>query len=352
MELYNYYSNAPDFEIKTLDPGGKSSQDNIIKLILSFKSPYESPLELNNNVHTELFFRKDFFTSPVELVSGAGKDQITDYFKFFNKEIPLLILLHGFSTKDEKLKNYYRFINSILNCDVACLFINLPFHLNRRPPNETSGGRIIYYDDLDTLLFFHQCVVDVRKSIDIIDNILSPKEIDICGISLGSMVSIITMAVENRINKGIFVVGGGNWEEIHWKGILKFVLKGNCAGTDMIDREKCHMYYSNFPEFLKKVKSLNPDRFTTEVSDICELKNLCTKKCYLCDPLTFAYKIDPEKVLMINSKIDHFFSKKSTIMLWEELGKPEIHWYNYPHFSVILNKGRVFKNISDFIGKR
>ena len=142
----------------------------------------------------------------------------------------MLIFLHGFSTKDEKLKNYYRFINNILNIDTACLFINLPFHLNRSPQSEASGNSIIYFDDVDTLLFFHQCVVDVRKAIDIVEKIISPDEINICGISLGSIVSVISMAVDKRISKGIFLLGGGNWKEIHWNGISRYILKGNCAG--------------------------------------------------------------------------------------------------------------------------
>ncbi len=352
MELYNYYNSSSEFEIKPADFTDNGNRDNIRKFVLSFKSPYESSSEINNNVYTELFLKEDFFTQPVKLTSAADKNLITDDFKFFNNDIPLLIFLHGFSTKNEKLKNYYKFIINILNHDIACLFINLPFHLNRKPTGEASGRRIIYYDDLDTLLFFHQCVVDVRKSIDIIGNILSLKEINICGISLGSLVSIITMAVEKKVNKGVFIFGGGNWEEIHWNGILRFVLKGNCAGSDIISRGKCHLYYSNFSKFLEKVKSLNPDKFTTEVSENCELNNLCTKKCYLCDPLTFAYKINPEKVLMINSKIDHLFSRKSTSSLWEELGRPEIHWFNYFHLSGIINKKEILRTITGFLDKK
>ncbi|MCE5329793.1 hypothetical protein LLG07_05630, partial [bacterium] len=117
-------------------------------------------------------------------------------------------------------------------------------------------------------------------------------------------------------------------------------------------REKCHQYYLNFPKFLEKLIKINPDKLTTSLSDNLELNNLCTKKCYLCDPLIFTHKIDPKKVLMINSNIDHFFSKKSTICLWEGLGKPEIHWYNYPHLSNILNKRKIFKTVEEFINKR
>jgi hypothetical protein len=355
MELYNYNNenNNIDFEIKIDLHKDEGIADNLRKFILIYESPYNSPIEINNNIYAELFIKDNFFIKPVNFASEtfeeSSKNLIVSNFKYFNKNIPLLIFLHGFSTKDEKLKNYYKFISSITNSDIACLFINLPFHLNRRPVNEASGERLIYYDDVDTLLFFHQCVVDIKKSIDIINNILSPSEINICGISLGSMVSVITMAVDNRINKGILILGGGNWEEIHWNGILKFILKGNCAGDEKISREKCHNYYLNFPEFVKKLKTVNPDKITTEIDENFELKNLCTKKCYLCDPLAFAYKINPQKVLMINSKIDHFFSKKSTLQLWKELGKPEIHWYVYPHLSMIINKKEIFHLILKFL---
>lgn len=351
MELYKYKNGTLKFNIKYSPPDEKEVSENILKYVLTFKSPYESPSDINNSVYCELFLKKDFFIPYLEFLSIKDNNLNSVDFRFFNKEIPFLILLHGFSTRNEKLKHYYKFIYNILNQNIACIFINLPFHLNRKPPEEISGGRLIYYDDIETLLFFHQCVVDVRKCADIIENIFSPKEINICGVSLGSMVSVITMAVENKLKKGIFIVSGGNWEEIHWNGILRYVLKGNCAGNEMITREKCRKYYSNFPVFIKKVKSVNQNIFTTEVSDNPELNNLCTRKCYLCDPLTFAHKINPDNVLMINSRLDHYFSRKSTSSLWEELGKPEIHWYNYPHFSGIINRKEIFKTITEFLKK-
>jgi hypothetical protein len=351
MILYDYIKNDSGFKISQLNLKDKINNDSVLGYSFSFKSPYESSSEINNNVYAELFLKKEFLAKAPETTLHDDENFNAQYFKSYNKDIPLLIFLHGFSTKNEKLKNYYTFIDNILNLEISCFFINLPFHLKRKPPSETSGGRIIYYDDADTLLFFHQCVVDVRKSIDIIERIISPDEINICGISLGSIVSVISMANDKRINKGIFIVGGGNWREIHWGGISRFILKGNCAGSETISSKKCSIYYSKFPDFLKKVKSLNPDYFSTDMGNEDSLKKLCTKKCYLCDPLIFAFKINPEKVLMLNSRLDHFFSRKSTMMLWEELGKPEIHWFNYFHLSRILNKKLIFRNIAAFLKK-
>jgi len=352
MFLYDYTKDISEFKITPLHLKDKIIADSVLGYSLSFKSPYKSPSAINNNVYSELFFKKEFLNKKTIPESIDGNESAEDYFKFYNKDIPLLIFLHGFSTKDEKLKNYYKFINNALNMNTACLFINLPFHLNRRPQGEASGNRIIYYDDADTLLFFHQCVVDVRKAIDIVEKILPPIEINICGISLGSIVSVISMGVDKRISKGILLLGGGNWKEIHWNGISRYILKGNCAEPETITKEKCGIYYSNFSKFLEKLKALNPDRITMELDEQENLKKLCTKKCFLCDPLIFAHNIRPEKVLMLNSRIDHFFSKKSSLMLWEELGRPEIHWFNYFHLSRILNKKPILKNISVFLNKK
>jgi hypothetical protein len=351
MILYDYVKEDFTFTVAPLSLKDKINGSSLLAYSLSFKSPYESTSETNNNVYAELFLKKEFFNkAPGEESFDSGNFQ-QEHFKHYNKNIPLLIFLHGFSTKNEKLENYYKFINNILGLNISCLFINLPFHLNRKPEGESSGNRIIYFNDADTLLFFHQCVVDIRKAIDIIEKTISPNEINICGISLGSIVSVISMAADKRINKGILVVGGGNWEEIHWGGISRFILKGNCAGNEIITRKKCSIFYSNFPEFLEKTRQLDPDSLISEINESEYLKNLCTKKCYLCDPLLFANKINPQKVLMLNSRMDHYFSKKSSKMLWEELGKPEIHWFNYLHFSRILNKKLILKNISLFLRK-
>ncbi|MHB1346359.1 MAG: hypothetical protein ACYCXK_02600 [Candidatus Humimicrobiaceae bacterium] len=351
MLLYDYIKDGLEFKIAPLYLKDKIISDSVLGYSLNFTSPYKSPSEINNNVYAELFLKKEFFSQTPDMEGMDQNHIIEDYFKYYRKDIPILVFLHGFSTKDEKLRNYYRFINNILNIDNACIFINLPFHLNRKPQGEASGNSIIYFDDIDTLLFFHQCVVDVRKAIDIVEKILSPDEINICGISLGSMVAVISMAVDKRIGKGIFLLGGGNWKEIHWNGISRYILKGSCAGSETITKEKCSIFYSNFSNFLEKFKESSPDIFTLELEGQENLKNLCTKKCYLCDPLIFAHKIRTEKVLMINSRIDHFFSKRSSLMLWEELGRPRILWFNYFHLSRILNKKHILKNVTSFLKK-
>jgi hypothetical protein len=170
------------------------------------------------------------------------------------------------------------------------------------------------------------------------------------------MISVIAMANDNRINKGVFLLGGGNWEEIHWKGISKFALKGNCIYEDekyknMTRKQACREIYSCFPKFLEKFKEKEYKKIKIDSEGLSDfdLKEVTTKMCFLCDPLAFAHKINPRNVLMINSKYDFFFNKKSTTALRKELGRPEICWLNNFHTTGIMADKKVIVKINNFL---
>jgi len=345
MKIYEYdKTDIYDFKLthdKDFNINDSGEPENILKLDISFPSPFTSGIQKNDKVSCSLFIDKNNLDD-----NNICLQNITNSLK---SKTDLIILIHGFSTNKKKLSNYYKFIKKTVSKNNSCLFINLPFHLERTPSNEISGKQLTYYDDKDTLLFFHQCVVDLRKAIDIMEELINPSSIKVCGISLGCMVSVILMAVEKRISKGALLLGGGYWEDIHWRGIMRFLLKGNCADTGKINRNKCHEYYSNYLSFLQDFKTIKHDNISIDLNDYSHNTNLCTKKCYLCDPLTFAHLIDPNNVIMINSKIDHFFTRKSSVLLWKELGKPRIYWFLYPHLSSIINNKKVYKLIMDFL---
>jgi len=345
MILYNYEDKKIKYNLEKT-----SNKNNYIKEYrLTYNSPYQTGIEINDRVYAKLFLNKNVAKGSIDNLSD-------DTYKIKND---IIIFVHGFSTSKRKLENYYHFINKINLSNLSCAFIDLPFHLNRTPEGEKSGERLIYFDDVKTLLFFHQCVVDIKKLIDILSVIIAVRNIYICGISLGSMISLITMANEDRIDKGVFLIGGGNWEEIHWKGFLRFILRGNCIYENKkyknkTRRKACKEFYSNFPVFLKKIKELKYKNLKMDLSNSPELKEpelkeVTTKMCFLCDPLTFAHKIKPEKVLMINSKFDFYFSKTSTLQLWEELGRPKIYWLNKLHSSKILTDEKIIAEVKNFL---
>ena len=304
-----------------------SSCEDVTRYSLTFKSSYVTGSSRNDTVYSEVFMNQ-------------------------NRKAPLLILLHGLGSRKSSLHNYYCLIEHVLKSGLNCIFFNLPFHLNRTPDGETSGERNLYFDDIDTLHFYHQAVVDIRRLLDITTGIFEFQKNAICGISLGSMIAAITLAVDKRLSRGILVLSGGNWHQIHWNSTLHYLLKGNCLKNegDVINKEKCRDIYQGYPDFLIEFKKLaNPETIDLQLSSMESLRNKTLKKCFLCDPLTYAHLIDPEKIIMLNSRFDHFFNRKSTELLWNELGKPEIYWFNSPHTSRLICRRRARKIITDFI---
>ncbi len=325
MKLYSYDSdlktNLKIKEVQAFPEMGKQGI-GLKKYILGYDSPYKTGIKENDCVYAELFL---------------------------GKSDTLLIFVHGFALNQKKISNYNSFIYNLVNKGINCAFINLPFHFNRIPVNEFSGQRLISYNDNEILLFFHQSIVDIKKLIDISLDLLPIKKIIICGISLGAMVSVISMACDSRISQGIFLIGGGNWYEIHWRGYLRFMLKGNCTEEGFITKEKCSQYYEYFPDFLNDFKEIEIENLSCDLENYPELQQKVQKKCFLCDPLAFADRINPENVIMFNSRFDHLFSKISTKKLWAALGKPEIYWLNSLHTSKIITNPKVFRIIYEFI---
>ena len=318
------------YENKNLDENFPSAGGgrNIKKYVLTFKSPYNTGIKKNDEVYSEIFSNDNL----------DNKDNDS-----------LIIILHGFASKLQKLGNYYDFVARLLENNINCAFLNQPFHLHITPEGENSGERLIYFDDIETLNFYHQAVVDVRRFIDIAIQKFNFKRIILCGFSLGSMVATITAALDERIDKTILLLGGGNWYEIHWNSMLAYILKGNCIENGKITKEKCRQFYKDFPAFLKEFKNIEIYNLNFDLSCHPDLKEKTTKVCFLCDPLTFAHKIDPTKILMINSRFDHYFPKNSTLQLWKELGKPKIYWFARLHTSKILLNPKVFDIILNFI---
>jgi hypothetical protein len=299
---------------------------------LSFPSPCATDIKENDTVHARIF----------------QKDEGSGVMPKASEE--MLILVHGFATRN--LENYNDFASSMAEKGMAVIFINLPLHLKRTPAGESSGKRLIGFDDIQTLDFFHQAVVDIRRLIDIGLAILKPERIYLCGISMGCMVSALAAAFDERIDRACLLIGGGNWEEIHWKGILRYILKGDCSkNSTEKKRTECRKAYREFPAFLEEFKKTGKNGLTAGLEGLDSLKDVTPKACFLCDPMAFGHMIDPRKILMINSRLDIYFSRRSSQYLWKELGRPQIIWVNKLHSSKILRNMELQETISGFFRK-
>jgi len=317
IKLYGYKeSNDEEFWLKPAD------MDDF-EYKLEYCSPYTTGIEENDRVHVDI--------------------SISD------SKNPFVIFIHGFGSRQKKLDNYFGFIELLKEHNKNIAFLNLPFHLHRTPKEENSGMRLIDFGDVETLFFFHQAVVDIKKLINILDIKWNPPHIDIIGMSLGCIVSTLALANEKRLSKGVLLIGGGNWHEIHWKGFLKLILKSNCLEDGMITKKKCFEIYKGFDDFADELKNTDITDIDLDMKNQKDLKGKTTKKCFLCDPNAWGHFIDSSKVMMINSRFDHYFTRKSSTDLWESIGRPEILWLPKLHSSNILRSKEVTDKILDFL---
>jgi len=329
MGLYEYNKTIVDSAAYAL--AKPEASGGILVYGLEFPSPFISGVKENDTVHARIFQKNNG-------MSGLPRN---------SEEIMLLI--HGFATSDKRLQNYFSLAESMAEKDITSIFINLPYHLKRTPEGESSGGRLKAFDDVQTLDFFNQAVVDLRRLIDISSAIFKPSKIYLYGISMGCMISTIVLAFEKRIDKAALLLGGGNWEEVHWKGVLRFILNGDCSkGSTDTRRIECRKAYRDFPAFLEEFKRTKKEALDPGLKGLEDLKKTTPKACFLCDPMAFAHMADPGRILMINSRFDLYFSRKSTIYLWEELGRPRIKWINNLHSSKILRNKKLLEVIYDF----
>ena len=70
------------------------------------------------------------------------------------------------------------------------------------------------------------------------------------------------------------------------------------------------------------------------------------------EPLTFASRIRPEEILMINAESDEVIPRECTIKLHEAMGRPEIRWFKGGHYAILIQLGPALKEIVAHLSAR
>ncbi len=305
MDLENWLSfiyRVP--EDKNIEPSFRllRKDENIIVERVTFRSLYESPYEVNNFVYVDLF-------TPIKEEASV-----------------FLLFVHGLGLSRRKKRLYALLPERIARFGVASAFLSLPYHLERTPPGKTSSQWFSDFNDVETAAFYHQAVVDIIASVSALSRGRIPF---IAGVSLGAMISVIALAVSERLKGGFLILGGGNYERIIWKSLTRFMVKETGC-----NRKICHRIYKRFPDYLEMVKKAGSWR-----------KVLPPKICFLFEPLTFAPFAGKKEVVMINALFDMVIPRASAIELWNALGRPEIHWLPSTHGGAVFWGGKISRII-------
>ena len=162
---------------------------------LRFPSPIETPDVENNVVHAEYF-------API----GFGPKR------------PAVVVLHILGS-DFPLSRYMA--ARLADRGVAALFVKLPYYGERRPPdrNGVSSKRFLSGDIERSMSAMRQGVCDVRRAVSWLK---SRPDVDgtrlaVAGISLGGIVSSVAAAVDPAIQRGVFLLAGGDLSVILWE---------------------------------------------------------------------------------------------------------------------------------------
>jgi dienelactone hydrolase len=235
-----------------------------------FPSPIESPDPVNNTVHAEYF-------RPV----GAGPES----------RRPGVVVLHILGA-DFPLARYVA--ARLADRGVAALFVKLPYYGERRPP----GARFLSIDMARSVAAMRQGVCDVRRAAAWLASCpeIDPTKLGVTGISLGGIISALAAAVDPELNRAVLLLAGGGLADILWE----------------------------MPEGRPyRAAWLLAGKTKADLEEV-------TRPL---DPLTYAARLRPKRVLMLNGRVDEVISPEAATRLWDAAGRPPIEWFDCGHYS-------------------
>ncbi len=228
-----------------------------------------------------------------------------------------IVFVHGLGSRNFNYLKYYP--ENLVKYNYTTIMPVLPYHFERMPKDKKINFLSGTATDIEKR--FYQSVVDILSCVDYLENI-GMKKIHIMGFSFGGMIGTIAKALDNRLDKGVFIVAGGNFLYITWKSVATKVLRVRYENEGSCNIERCHELHKDFD---KKVENFN---------NLNDLNNLPT--CFRYDPSLFAKMITPEEVLMINAAFDPFIPKKSSKDLWNKMGRPKRYMLPSGHITSYL----------------
>jgi dienelactone hydrolase len=199
-----------------------------------------------------------------------------------------------------------RFARHLTGRGIGAAVIMLPYHMRRLPAGE-RGGRRFRSRDVDQVV---QALSQSASDVSTVARWLSrqpsvdPQRIGVIGISLGAIVAHLAMGRDERLTAGVGVLGGGDLAELY-RASLAFKLGGRSSA-----------------------RSLSPE----EVARLWQV-----------DPLRYAGRNRPRKVLMIQAARDLLIPPRNALTLWQALGRPPIQWVDTNHFGLSLAPRSVMK---------
>jgi dienelactone hydrolase len=228
---------------------------------------------------------------------------------------PLALLVHGMG--DRSVLPCRLIARDLAKAGVASFILYLVWHSQRATPAIKTHYPNLSNQEWDET--YKLSVTDIRQTLDWAATRpeIIPDQLFILGISFGSFVTSIALAVDPRLKKGVLVECGGNSDKItRYSLMLRWRYKIKPAIYTQSQNE--------YRLYLNEVARCGWDKVEA------------SKTSYLTDPLTFAENLKSRPLMLLNASWDEMIPKTATCDLWESLGRPPIHWYPATHASLWL----------------
>lgn len=195
---------------------------------------------------------------------------------------------------------------------VAAFFLELP-NYGRRQVKGTKQGFVRLGPDVASA-GFQQAALDVIRASDFLRSRpeVDATQVGAVGVSLGAFVTAVAKGIDPRLRRTVLLLGGGGLDEMI--GSFK-------ESKELLD----HL-------------GVTPDQLGAVFKDV--------------DPLTFAERVHPADILMINGLKDKIVPPAATNKLWNAYGRPQIKWYDVNHYGLVGHLPEVLQMTLDHVRSR
>jgi len=253
---------------------------------LSFPSALTSPIPEHNTVWGHFWQPKDAM-----------------------KRRPAAILLHWLGGSFDTLEIVGQ---RMAEQGIATIMLYMPGYGPRKAKDSGPAEKLTKKDMEAMIAGMHQSVLDVRRAGDWLASRpdVEPDRIGLVGISLGAVIGSLAAGIDDRFGRSVFLIGGGDLPAI--------VMNGSRETAEAKAR-------------------LEKDGLTVE-----QLRDRWRDV----EPLTFASRIRPAEVLLINADADEVIPKACTERLRSAMGSPEIRWFKGGHYALLFQLGKALRQIT------
>jgi dipeptidyl aminopeptidase/acylaminoacyl peptidase len=225
-------------------------------------------------------------------------------------KLPLAVIVHGMG--DRSTFPCRMIARDLARRGIASFILYLVFHSSRMP--KIIKKKMPFLSPEEWFQGYQTSVIDIRQILDYAGRLqeIDSNKIAVIGISLGGFVSAIAMGVDSRINAGIIMLAGGNYESAAWRKLMRIKFKEEELQEE---QKRYRQYLIELAE--KGLQESEPPKLS-----------------YLTDPVTFAPNLRGQPVMLINALWDERIPRQTTIDMWEAFGRPAIKWFPGTHSTV------------------